>query len=126
MGQLYEPVILGGKSRSVKALAFFDTGAEANYLRPDLPGGLNVLDLGLIEFYPEKIQTIMGDGVHRVKCDLVVIPTLDVQGRKLSNVPFGVLDSLGEEVLIGHPTMQLLGIQLDLVNDRVVFRTMPT
>lgn len=117
MGLIYKPITLFGTENTIRIEeALFDTGSYANIIGSLLPDGTATLRVGFLEAITEieEYETIGGS---RVKGEIVIFPKLEIDQKAVRNVQFTVLPGW-DEVIIGYPTMQEIGIKIDMGTDR--------
>ncbi len=96
--------------------ALFDTGSYPNIIDSMLPDGTAILKIGFLKEVTETEEYEVVGG-SRVKGDIVIFPKIEIDQKVVRNIQFTVL--LGrDEVIIGYPVMQQIGIKIDMETDR--------
>lgn len=121
MGTIWQDIEVTGihKTKSIQAL--FDSGAYYNFIRnksiydeetPD--------DIGFHVFEGKKV-CILADG-RTIPTDIVRFKELDINGSKIKEPRFLIMENLTWDAIIGVELMQKMGIILDMSSDSISFK----
>jgi predicted aspartyl protease len=112
MGRIYEDVELCGRLRCKKQKGLLDTGSDYVFLSPKLAKELGV------EYTKNEFDVRVGEGleVYAKEAELKDIKLVGVHKYK----PRVMVADVGEDLIIGHPLMQMLNLWLNPRSHKVV------
>jgi len=120
LGRISKSVELVGLFQEKKLEAMFDTGARNNFLPRNFNDGSSVEDIGYKEFLGTHDFMLANNTITKgtiVKFDEVII-----EGLRIKEPYFVILDNLLEDVIIGTRLMQdnlaIIRLGEDIINFR--------
>ena len=120
MGRISKSIELVGLFQEKKLEAMFDTGAGHNFLPQNFKDGSSVEDIGYKEFLGTH-DFMLADNTN-TKGSIVKFDQVIIEGLRIKEPYFVILDNLLEDVIIGTQLMQdnLAVIRLgeDIINFR--------
>lgn len=121
MGELYQEMEINGNITSAKVKAFLDTGSTFNIIRYEFSDGTIVFNIGIEMYDPEGAEILLPDTDKKTIYGTVTFKSISVFGITVIDPRFTTfaLMNIADDVIIGHPLMQYLGMVLNFNKDSV-------
>jgi len=118
MGLIYEEIKLVGTIKSKSINALFDSGSDINAIRRKFSDDETIESIGF-HTYRKKIYEIEFGDNSRKSRDGVVFNNIVFKSQSLKNPIFVVIDEAREDMILGAPFMQDMGLMLDFISDKI-------
>ena len=120
MGRISKDIELTGFLKSKPVEAMFDTGANNNFLPAFFRDGSSVEEIGYKEYFGKR-EFFMANHTNTMG-DVVKFDKIIIDGLKIKDPIFVILETLVEDAIIGTQLMQDYSAILRLGEDTVTFR----
>jgi hypothetical protein len=119
MGLLYQDINLEGIHKTKSIYALLDSGSDINIIRKKLSDDDSIDSIGFHTIKENLIQVELGNNDITKPLDAVVFNSIQFKSQSIKNPIFIVLDNSGEDMILGAPFMQEIGLLLDFVTDKI-------
>jgi len=113
MGEIRDKIVLSGSKKSDSISALFDSASTYGSIDDKLTDDLGLYRTG------QKVRYKIADG--SIMEGEIVVGTVEIKGCRFPTM-LASRPNNGEKLVIGHLTMQTMGIQLDPQNEAYTVR----